>query len=107
MNDKERWDLLLRTSTIIGGRNRVSILSRLFLKDETLSFNQLKRDIGLSSMSLSRDLKLLESAQIIERTVVNMRPPKVNYKLSPKGKDLFEVFSQLENWGTKHLGKSN
>lgn len=107
MSDRERWELLLKTSNIVGGRNRVAIISRLFFKEDILSFNQLKKDLQVSSMSLSRDLKLLEEMNILKRSVNDGRPLKVTYKLTDEGKDLYSVFSQLEIWGQKHLLQRN
>lgn len=107
MSDRERWELLLKTSNIVGGRNRVAIISRLFFKEDVLSFNQLKKDLDVSSMSLSRDLKILEEMNILKRNVSEGRPLKVTYMLTEDGKDLYSVFSQLEMWGQKHLLNKN
>jgi DNA-binding HxlR family transcriptional regulator len=107
MNDRERWELLLKTSSIVGGRNRVAIISRLFFKEEILSFNQLKKDLNINSMSLSRDLKLLETMKILKRVVSLERPVRVTYTLTEDGKDLYSAFSQLEIWGQKHLNNKN
>lgn len=107
MSDRERWELLLKTSNIVGGRNRVAIISRLFFKEDVLSFNQLKKDLDVSSMSLSRDLKILEEMNILKRNVSEGRPLKVTYMLTENGKDLYSVFSQLELWGQKHLLNKN
>jgi DNA-binding HxlR family transcriptional regulator len=107
MSDRERWELLLKTSNIVGGRNRVAIISRLFFKEDVLSFNQLKKDLDVSSMSLSRDLKILEEMNILKRNVSEGRPLKVTYMLTEDGKDLYSVFSQLELWGQKHLLNKN
>lgn len=107
LSDRERWELLLKTSNIVGGRNRVAIISRLFFKEDVLSFNQLKKDLQVSSMSLSRDLKLLEEMNILKRNVSEGRPLKVTYVLTDEGRDLYSVFSQLEMWGQKHLINKN
>ena len=107
LSDRERWELMLKTSNIVGGRNRVAIISRLFFKEDVLSFNQLKKDLQVSSMSLSRDLKLLEEMNILKRNVSEGRPLKVTYLLTDEGRDLYSVFSQLEMWGQKHLINKN
>ena len=107
MSDRERWEILLKTSSIVGGRNRVAIISRLFFKEEILSFNQLKKDLNVSSMSLSRDLKLLEAMKILRREVNQEGPVRVTYTLTEDGRDLYSAFSQLEIWGQKHLNNKN
>ncbi|MCL4341332.1 MAG: helix-turn-helix transcriptional regulator [Candidatus Thermoplasmatota archaeon] len=107
LSDRERWEILLKTSSIVGGRNRVAIISRLFFKEEILSFNQLKKDLNVSSMSLSRDLKLLEAMKILKRDVSQEGPVRVTYTLTEDGRDLYSAFSQLELWGQKHLNNKN
>ncbi len=107
LSDRERWEILLKTSSIVGGRNRVAIISRLFFKEEILSFNQLKKDLNVSSMSLSRDLKLLEAMKILKRDVSQEGPVRVTYTLTEDGRDLYSAFNQLELWGQKHLNNKN
>ncbi len=49
-------------------------------------YADMKRKLGsISSRVLSQKLKKLEAAGLIQRSVVNVRPPKVSYALTEKG----------------------
>lgn len=66
---------------------------------ETLRFGELKSNIrGISARMLSVTLKKLESHNIIERKVYPEVPPKVEYKLTPFGKELAEKTVDLNQW---------
>jgi DNA-binding HxlR family transcriptional regulator len=55
---------------------------------------------GLSDRLLSERLKELENEGIIERTVVPSTPVRVDYALTPKGKDLAGVVHAVIDWVT-------
>lgn len=66
---------------------------------EPARFNELKRRIdGISSTSLADRLTELERLQIIQRKVYPAAPPKVEYSLTDKGKDLLTVLGQFADW---------
>ena len=57
-----------------------------------MNFNELQRHLeGISSRSLSDCLKELEKLNLITRTILDERPPKVLYQLSDKGKGFIEL----------------
>ena len=53
---------------------------------------------GLSDRLLSRRLRELESAGLVERSVHDGTPARVSYALTEKGRALEPVLSQLEDW---------
>ncbi len=66
---------------------------------ETLRFGELKTNIrGVSSRMLSVTLKKLEHHQILQRKVYAEVPPRVEYKLTPFGKELAEKTVDLNGW---------
>jgi len=66
---------------------------------EPARFNELKRRIdGISSTSLANRLTELERLQIIQRKVLPAAPPRVEYSLTDKGKDLLVVLQQFADW---------
>lgn len=66
---------------------------------EPARFNELKRRIdGISSTSLADRLNELERLQIIQRNVLPAAPPRVEYSLTDKGKDLLVVLQHLADW---------
>jgi len=52
---------------------------------------------------LSRELKALAALDLIERTEYQGVPLKVEYTLTPIGKSLLPIISQMAEWGTQHL----
>jgi DNA-binding HxlR family transcriptional regulator len=52
---------------------------------------------------LTRQLRELEESELIIRTVYAEVPPRVEYRLSPKGESLKPVIRTLQIWGENHL----
>lgn len=66
-------------------------------------FNELKNEIGnISPSSLVERLTELEGMGIVKREVIPSRPPKVVYKLTKSGEELYEILNQLVSWYTKN-----
>jgi DNA-binding HxlR family transcriptional regulator len=56
---------------------------------------------------LSRELKALTQHGLIERRDYGVVPPKVEYRLTRKGKSFVPVIAAIRNWGTRHLAQAN
>jgi DNA-binding HxlR family transcriptional regulator len=70
----------------------IEICFLLRMKD-TLRFNELKEGLpGIGSRTLSQRLKELESQGIVERKAFAEVPVRVEYKLSPKGMRMGDLF---------------
>ena len=66
-------------------------------QDGPLRFNSLLRQLsGASKQSVALALKELEAAQLLDKTVVRLKPLHIEYVLSEKGRELIPVFLQLE-----------
>ena len=77
----------------------VTILYRLYT-DGTLRFNQIRRILpDVSQRTLTAQLRALEAAGIILRTVYPEVPPRVEYRLTNYGKTLAPVLTALKEWG--------
>lgn len=53
---------------------------------------------GLSDRLLSRRLRELEAAGLVERSVEPGTPPRVSYALTRKGRELVPVMADLRSW---------
>jgi DNA-binding HxlR family transcriptional regulator len=53
---------------------------------------------GLSDRLLSRRLRELEGAGLVERSVEPGTPPRVSYALTRKGRELVPVMGELREW---------
>src|ERR1700682_5378356 len=52
---------------------------------------------------LSRELKALTEQGLIDRKDYGVVPPKVEYRLTRKGKSFVPVIASIRDWGTRHL----
>ncbi|UOQ52894.1 winged helix-turn-helix transcriptional regulator [Hymenobacter cellulosivorans] len=67
-------------------------------------FTELWRDIPrVSKKVLLEQLRQLEAAGLVERTVHNGFPPEVSYQLSAKGAELGPILHRLDQWAVKHI----
>ena len=90
------------TLTMIRGKWRLVILYWL-VEYEIVRFNELKRLIGgITYKTLSAQLKEMEADGLIIRTEYPQIPPKVEYRLSEKGKSLYPIMESMCGWGEEH-----
>lgn len=90
------------TLSIVGGKHKIIVLFWLFEK-KVLRYNELKRCIGsISFKSLTNALKDLEGDGIVIRKEYPQIPPKVEYRLSPKGETLIPILESMCDWGEKN-----
>ncbi len=55
---------------------------------------------------LSRELKALTESGLIDRKDYGVVPPKVEYRLTRKGKTFVPVIAAIRDWGHRHLGEA-
>ncbi len=84
---------------VIGSELKLTVLHSLLSGPKR--FNELRVATGICQSSLAKTLKELEEVGIAERKVHLDRPVAVEYRLSPKGQDLFEAIRDLEVWATR------
>jgi DNA-binding HxlR family transcriptional regulator len=74
------------------------------LLDGTLRFGELQTKIpGLNPRTLSARLDSLEEVEIITKHIYATVPPKVEYSLTQKGRDLYPILNSMKIWGEKYL----
>lgn len=81
----DRWSLLLIRDLFFG-------LNR---------FEDLRSSTGIPAATLAARLKHLVESGIVERVPYNERPPRLEYQLTPKGRDLWKVSVALREWGDR------
>lgn len=80
-----------------------SVLIIVLLADGPMRFNALRREIGtVSQKMLTVTLRGLERDGYISRTVTPSIPPKVEYALTPLGRDVREPLHAIANWALTH-----
>jgi len=89
------------TLSVIGGRWQGLVIWTL--RKEAKRFNEIKRSlVTINDKMLSQTLKKLVEQEILNRKSYNSIPPKVEYSLSKKGKELLPVFELMQVWGEKN-----
>lgn len=67
---------------------------------------ELKKQIpNITQKMLVQQLRELEADKIINRTVYNQVPPKVEYSLTAEGKSLREILITMSIWGEKRVNQ--
>jgi DNA-binding HxlR family transcriptional regulator len=86
---------------IFEGRWKLEILFRLF-GSKVLRFSELERAIPeISQKMLTQQLRQLETAGMIRRTIHPEVPPKVEYALTEWGQSLCPALDALLKWREK------
>ena len=55
---------------------------------------------------LSRELKALTESGLIERRDYGVVPPRVEYRLTRKGRSFVPVIAAIRDWGHRHLSEN-
>jgi DNA-binding HxlR family transcriptional regulator len=88
----------------VGDKWSVLVVTRL--GDGSKRFNELKRSIGgISQRMLTLTLRGLERDGLVTRTVLPTVPPRVDYALTPLGRDLLQPVSALGAWAIRNQAK--
>ncbi|TMH82514.1 MAG: helix-turn-helix transcriptional regulator [Betaproteobacteria bacterium] len=95
---------VVRALDVIGDSWTILILRDLFL-DGARKFQDLQESLsGVSPNTLSVRLKKLETHGIIERRFYEQHPPRAEYVLTDRGRELGPVMKSLRDWGNKQKG---
>jgi DNA-binding HxlR family transcriptional regulator len=88
----------------VGDKWSVLVVTRLGAGE--MRFNELRRSIGgISQRMLTLTLRGLERDGLVTRTVFPTIPPRVDYALTPLGRDLLEPVSALGAWALRNQPK--
>ncbi|MCL1807723.1 MAG: helix-turn-helix transcriptional regulator [Oscillospiraceae bacterium] len=93
------------TLDMVGGKYKSLILWHLL--DKTLRFGELSKTIPQATPKmLTQQLRELEEANLVVRTVYPVVPPKVEYSLSGLGRSIKPILDAMVAWGTDYLKAS-
>lgn len=81
----EWWSLLLLRDALRGKRR----------------FEEFQASLGIARNILSRRLKRLVAAGLLEKRLYSERPRRYEYRLTDKSRDLFPVIVALMGWGNR------
>jgi DNA-binding HxlR family transcriptional regulator len=97
---------------MISGKYKLRIVWDL--KDGPLRYGEIRTGLlrgsdGSSEIAprvLSRELKALTETGLLDRKDFGVVPPKVEYRLTRKGKSFVPVIAAIKDWGTRHLAEA-
>ena len=81
----DRWSLLILRDAFLGVRR----------------FDHWQRDLGIARNILAQRLDRLVEAEVLETRRYQDNPPRDEYVLTAKGKDLLDVLLTLWRWGDR------
>jgi DNA-binding HxlR family transcriptional regulator len=88
----------------VEGRWKLLIL--FSLSESPKRFKQIAREVsGIGDKMLSKELKSLETNQLVVRKVYDTFPPTVEYSITQHGLSLGKVLDELHFWGLAHRKK--
>jgi DNA-binding HxlR family transcriptional regulator len=92
-----------RAAAVIARRWNPLIVGALL--DDIKRFTDLRNAItGISDRLLSERLKELEAAGIVTRHVTPCTPVRIEYGLTPQGRDLAGVIGEIRAWAERWAG---
>jgi DNA-binding HxlR family transcriptional regulator len=84
--------------------NKWTILVLCALRCETRRFGELSRQIGgVTPKVLTQTLRVLERDGLLVRTIFPEIPPRVEYQLTPLGKELINLCDGIRSWAETHV----
>jgi DNA-binding HxlR family transcriptional regulator len=87
-----------RAADLLERRYTVSILWAAHAG--AVRFNEFRQSLGsVPPRTLAQRLTELEQAGLIERTVIDARPPRVEYRLTEAGRKLRGLLDAVRSWG--------
>jgi DNA-binding HxlR family transcriptional regulator len=100
---------VLAFQKMIAGKYKLRIVWDL--KDGPLRYSAIRSGllrgaVGTAEIAprvLSRELKALTAAGLIDRKDYGVMPPKVEYRLTAKGRSFVPVIAGIRAWGHRHL----
>jgi len=74
------------------------------LRDGPLRFSEVREAVdGISEKVLAQQLRSLEADGLVERTAYAEVPPRVEYVLADRARDLRPALENLSEWAHAHL----
>jgi len=98
--DLEKCPIRANLSTLC---NKWSLLILTHLSFGTHRFSELLGAIpDISQRMLTQNLRMLESCNMVSRTVTASIPPRVDYKLTPLGETFLSPMEKMMQWGLRN-----
>lgn len=91
-----------QTLDVIGERWAILVLRDLLLFEARRFQDFVDALPGIPPNTLSARLKTLEAAGVVERRLYEQHPPRAEYLLTRKGRELGPIVAAMRKWGRSH-----
>jgi len=92
------------TLNILNGKWKLPIMFALMF--DNLRFKEMEREIkGIRPKMLAKELRELETNQLICKKLVGRNSDVFEYTITPYGRTLKKLIVEIEMWGIKHRDK--
>jgi DNA-binding HxlR family transcriptional regulator len=88
----------VQNALILLGKKYLMPIIRILLLHNSLRFNEILEKMNGSPKTITARLRELERYGIVNRKQFNEIPPRVEYSLTEKGKELEDIFERLAKW---------
>jgi DNA-binding HxlR family transcriptional regulator len=85
----------------LGKPHTMQILYGLYVRSP-MRFSEIQNEVKVQPKTLAARLQELTKLKLINRVVFNEIPPRVDYSLTQKGKDLGLMFKGMNEWARKY-----
>ncbi|TMC45222.1 MAG: helix-turn-helix transcriptional regulator [Chloroflexi bacterium] len=93
-------DELARALAVVGRKWALLIVEAL--REGPRRFTEIERSLGAANPKMvTARLRELEAAGVVSRTVYAEVPPRVEYELTDRGRELRPAIDALRRWGTR------
>jgi DNA-binding HxlR family transcriptional regulator len=89
------------TFRLLGQKHVLRVLWALVEKNPR-RFNELRESIGANTATMTDRLRQMERLGLVRRDVVRVLPRRVEYRLTPMGRDLVRIFRPMIRWRAKY-----
>lgn len=96
---------IARAVEVVGQRWTPLVLRDLFAG--MTRFEDIRRDLGIASNILAARLDELDRHGVVDRRLYQSAPPRYEYVLTAKGRDLYPVIATLLAWGDKWMADAD
>ena len=91
-----------RAVYFLGGKWKIRILFNL-LQSKKIRFGELKKRLKtITQQMLSKQLKELEADGVVNRKVIQIMPPNVEYSLTEFGLSVMPILKSFSEWNKKN-----
>jgi len=89
------------TFRLLGQKHALQLLWAL-VQESPRRFNDLRAVVDANTATVTERLKRMQALGLVRRDVIRVVPRRVEYQLTPMGRDLVKIFRPFAQWRRKY-----